>query len=77
MKELKDRYGKQLYEDCIVYAKTEDGSWHFFSLWTHENGEVNAIACTWGYMHRLTQESIAHCILIGSQQEFEFTQKCD
>ncbi len=74
---LLDRYGNGLFEDCIIYAKVEDGNWHFFSVWTKEDGIIDMYSCTYGYVHNLNQASISQCVLIGSNDEFGFTQNCD
>lgn len=76
---LKDKNGKVLPVDCIIYGslpgQTEK---HYFNFGTNkDNAEYEMIACTYGYVHNVTQEQLAGFELIGLLNDNLHLLECD
>ena len=60
----------------IVYGNYE-GKYHFFNIGLNARNEVHMIACTYGYVHNVTQSDIEDFLLIGSLEEHKHLLECD
>ena len=69
---LTDKNGVALNHDDVMFNGV-----HYFRLFDRENGEVEAIACTYGYMHDIKQEDLTDFERIGPYIGNEKLFECD
>lgn len=69
---LFDKNGVALHHDDVMF----DGV-HYFRVYEKEDGEVEAIACTYGYLHDIKQENLAEFERVGTYAGNEKLFECD
>jgi hypothetical protein len=79
MLDLKDKNGIQLPIDCIIYGsligETEK---HYFNLGRCQDDLTNEmIACTYGYVHDVTQHDLVDFEFIGLVKDNLHLLQCD
>jgi len=77
---LKDKFGTDIYEDSVILGKPpgHEGT-HYFRVGISPSkpSEIKMIACTYGYVHNITQEIIKDFKLIGPYLGNEDLFECD
>ena len=64
---LVDKYGKPIKEDDVIY----DGKDYYTIYWNELHPQVEAFSPTYGYIHNLTNETLAKFERIGTSEECE------
>lgn len=62
--------------NSIIYGKHKE-AYHFFNIGINDKNEVEMMACTYGYVHNVTQNDIKYFLLIGSVEEHKHLLECD
>lgn len=68
-----DKNGTQIHEDDVI----TDGNAYYRIYWNEKQPQVEAISCTHGYLHNLSQKDLAQFERIGSYAENEHLLECD
>lgn len=76
---LIDKNGNRLFNDCLIYGPVKNvRGIHYFNLGYNTNdNSLEMIACTYGYVHNVTQEDIQDCVLIGPAIDNLHLLDCD
>lgn len=79
LEKLKDKNGFEIPLDSIIYGKLPNQQEnHFWNYGLCHNGiSLEMIACTYGYVHNVTQNEVKEMLLIGSLEEHTHLLQCD
>ena len=79
LEKLKDKNGFEIPLDSIIYGKLpnqqENHFWNYGLC--HKGISLEIIACTYGYVHNVTQNEVKEMLLIGSLEEHNHLLECD
>lgn len=76
---LKDKNGKEIPVQSVICGQLKDQTEkHYFNFGLNSKGnEYEMMACTYGYVHNVTQADIADFEYIGSLKENLHLLACD
>lgn len=76
---LVDKNGNKLFNDCLIYGGVKNvPGVHYFNLrYNANNKSLEMIACTYGYVHNVTQKDVQDCVLIGPAIDNLHLLDCD
>lgn len=69
---LTDKNGIKINHDDVIYNGV-----HYFRIYDREDGEVEAISCTYGYMHNIKQSDLSDFECVGTYEGNENLFNCD
>lgn len=70
---LVDNKGVLINEDSVIY----NGKDYYRIYWNSRQPQVEAISCTNGYLHNITQDDLNHFELIGTYEDYKHLFECD
>lgn len=70
---LTDKNGTVIREDDAIY----NGKDYYRIYWNEKQPQVEAISCTNGYLHNITQEDLKQFERIGTYAENQHLFECD
>lgn len=76
-----DKFGQKIFNDDIIC----DNDWldskgridYYRIYYNNSHNQYEAISCTNGYLHNITQESLKEFKRIGTFEEFKYLLECD
>ena len=76
---LKDKKGVNIPMQSIIYGSLpNDTENHYFNFGVSPNdGSIEMVACTYGYVHNVTQNDVSNMELVGSTKDNLQLLECD
>ena len=76
---LKDKKGVNIPMESIIYGSLpNDTENHYFNFGVSPNdGSIEMVACTYGYVHNVTQNDVSNMELVGSTKDNLHLLECD
>ena len=76
---LKDKNGIELPNECVIHGSLAGQTdKHYFNLFLNEEeGSVEMIACTYGYVHNVTLEDLINFEFVGLTKDNLHLLECD
>ena len=76
---LKDKNGVVIPMESIIYGSLpKEAENHYFNFGVSPNdGSIEMVACTYGYVHNVTQNDVSNMELVGSTKDNLHLLECD
>lgn len=69
---LKDKDGNQIFNEDVLFGENT-----YWSIWKIESRQIEMFACTFGYKHNVTQETIKDFKRMGDFETNKHLLECD